>query len=124
MEDFKYYTLVGINLSRGKDMIPKFSRDFIMRWTTNEKDKANLANEMVKNKLYETSEKEAIEAVRLSEAYDLTGIRMRMRFCPEITAHLYETEFVLTDEWLDILIESANVSDYGKKQLAESQIRI
>lgn len=124
MGEFKYYTLVGVNLSRGKDMIPKFSRDFLMRWTTNEKESASLAQEMIKNKLFETTEKEAVNAVGLSEAYDIQGIKMRLRFCPEITAHLYETDFVLTDDWLDILIDSANYCDYGKKQLAESQIKI
>ena len=124
MGEFKYYTLFGVNLSRGKDMIPKFSRDFLLRWTTNERETANLAQEMVKNELFKTTEKEAIEACGFSEAFDLTGIRIRMRYCPEITAHLFETDFVLTDEWLNILIDSANYSDHGKKQLADSRINI
>jgi len=125
MDKFKYYTLFGVELSQGKDMKPVLKKDFTYRWTTNERESADLAMNMVDNKLFKTSKKEAIEAVGLNvDAAMISGIKSRMMFCPQITAHLFETDFVLENDCIEILIDAANVSDYGKKQLAESQIRL
>jgi len=125
MEDFSYYTLFGVNLGMDKDMKPKFSRDFILRWTTNEKEGAKLASLVYKDKIFKTTEKEAILLAGIGdEAYSLKVIKIRMRFCPEISAHLFKTEFPLEDDWIDILLEAANVSDYGKKQLADTKINL
>jgi hypothetical protein len=125
MEEFKYYTLFGVELTQGKDMKPNLARDFIHRWTTNERESAKLAMCMVDNKMYKTSKKEAVEAVGLGiDAACISGIKSRMMFCPQITAHLFETDFVLEDDYIEILIDAANVSDFGKEQLAASQIRL
>ncbi len=125
MDEFKYYTLFGVELSQGEDMKPVLKKDFTYRWTTNERESADLAMNMVNNKLFKTSKKEAVKAVGLSvDAAMISGIKSRMIFCPQITAHLFETDFVLDNDYIEILIDSANVSDYGKKQLAESKIRL
>ncbi len=125
MEDFKYYTLFGVNLKHDKDMIPYFERDFLLRWTSNEKKGAELASAISKDEIFKTSENEAILLAGIgNEAYSLKGIKMRMMFCPEISAHLFRTEFPLEDEWINILLESANVSDCGKKQLADSKVNL
>jgi len=125
MEDFKYYTLFGVELTQGKDMRPALQKDFTYRWTTNERKSADLAMNMVDNKLFKTSKKEAVKAVGLNvDAAMISGIKSRMMFCPQITAHLFETDFVLDDDSIEILIDAANVSDYGKEQLAASRIRL
>ena len=125
MGEFKYYTLFGVELTQGRDMKPNLSRDFIHRWSTNEKDSAELAMHMVNNKIFKTTKKEAVEAVGLGvDAACISGIKSRMMFCPQITAHLFETDFVLDNDSIEILIDAANVSEYGKRQLAASQIRL
>jgi len=125
MEDFKYYTLFGVELTQGKDMKPNLSRDFIHRWSTNERKSAELAMHMVNNKIFKTTKKEAVYAVGLGiDAAMISGIKSRMMHCPQITAHLFETDFVLDNDSIEILIDAANVSDYGKEQLAAAQIRI
>lgn len=125
MDDFKYYTLFGVRLSNGPDMKPKFSRDFIIRWTSNERQACKLAQAMIENKMLPTTKIEAIKAVGLDqEAAGITGIKLRMQFNPDISAHLFETDFVLEDEWVQIMIEAANVGDYGKEKLAEARIRL
>jgi hypothetical protein len=125
IERFKYYTLFGVRISTDKNMKPTFSRDFVLRWTSNERKSCDLAKEMLKNELFKTTPKEAIEAVGLeSESAQITGISARLRANQDITAHLFETDDVLTNNWLDILIEAANTSDYGKNQLAKAKIRM
>ena len=125
MEDFKYYTLFGVELSQDKNMKPIYKKDFTYRWSTNEREMADLAMHMVDNKLFKTSKKEAVEAVGLfMDATNISGIKSRMMFCPQITAHLFETDFVLDNDSIQILIDAANVSDSGKRQLVEAQIRI
>ena len=125
MGEFKYYTLFGVELTQGKDMKPNLARDFIHRWTSNERESIKLAMCMVNNKMYKTSNKEAIEAVGMDmDAACISGIKSRLMFCPQITAHLFETDFVLDDDSIEILIDAANISDYGKRQLASSRIRI
>jgi len=123
--DFKYYTFFGVRLSHGDDMVPKYSRDFILRWTTHERDLCNLAQAMIDNKMFPTTSAEAVAAVGMSnEAYSISAIKMRMTFNPDVTAHLFETDWVLEDEWLQIMIDAANVSDFGKQKLAEARIKI
>ncbi len=125
MEDFKYYTLFGVELTQSKDMKPNLARDFIYRWTTNERESAGLAMHMVNNKIFKTTKKEAVEAVGLGvDAACISGIKSRLMFCPQLTAHLFETDFVLDNNSIQILIDAANVSDYGKEQLAASRIRL
>jgi len=125
MEDFKYYTLFGVALTQDKDMNPVFKKDFTYRWTTNEKDSADLAMNMVNNKIFKTTKKEAVQAVGLGvDAANISGIKCRLMFCPEITAHLFETNFVLDNEYIQILIDAANVSKFGKEQLVASQIKL
>jgi len=125
MKDFKYYTLFGVRLRRGDNMIPKYDRDFLLRWTSHERTNADRAKAMVDNKMFKTTDGQAIAAVGIgNEAHSIHGIKLRVIYNPEISSHLYETDFVLTDEWLDLLIDSANYSDHGKKMLAESKIRL
>ena len=125
MEEFKYYTLFGVELTQGKDMIPVLKKDFTHRWSTNERKNAELAMCMVDNKMYKTSKKEAVEAVGLGiDAACISGIKSRIMFCPQITAHLFETDFVLDDDDIETLIYAANVSDSSKKLLANAQIRL
>ncbi len=125
MENFKYYTLFGVRMDRGNNMDSILSRDFIMRWSTNEINAALFGIEMFNNEMFKTSKEEALHAVGLTqEGVSLAGIKIRMMHCSEITAHLFETDFVLEDDWIDILIGAANVSEDGKKQLIEAQIKI
>lgn len=125
MEVFEYCTFFGVRLGRDKDMIPKFSIDFIMRWTTNDKENSKLAEEMIKNELFKTTSAEAVEAVGLGEiASNLSSVSLRMRFNPDITAHMFVTKFPMTDEWLQTMIDYANICDDGKKKLSEALIRI
>jgi hypothetical protein len=125
MEDFKYYTLFGVRLSHGPDMKPKFSRDFLLRWTTNERQACNLAQAMIDNKMFPTTKIEAIKAAGLDqEAAGISGIILRMQFNPDISAHLFETEFPLEDQWVQILIDAANVGDFGREKLAEARVRL
>jgi len=125
MDEFKYYTLFGVELSQGKDMKPILKKDFTYRWSTNERKSAELAMHMINNKIFKTTKKEAVDAVGLGvDAAMISGIKSRMMFCPQITAHLFETDFVLDNDYIEILIDAANVSDYGKEQLAASQIRL
>jgi len=125
MEDFKYYTLFGVELTQTKDMKSILKRDFIYRWTTHEKEKAELAMCMVDNQMFKTTKKEAIQAVDLGiDATNISGIKSRMMFCPQITSHLFETDFILDDDSIQILIDSANVSEYGKKQLADAIVKL
>ena len=125
MGDFKYYTLFGVELTQGKDMRPVLKKDFTHRWTTNEREAATLAMNMVDNKIFKTDKKEAVQAVGLEvDSACISGIKSRMMFCPQISAHLFETDFVLDDDSIEILIDAANVSDFGKEQLAAAQIKL
>ncbi len=125
MKDFKYYTLFGVRLSCDADMKPKYSRDFILRWTTNEREACDLAKMMIENELAPTPQNEALEAVGITEeGASIFAIQTRLRFNPEITTHLFETDFVLMDDWVQIMIDAANVSDYGKEKLAEARIKM
>jgi hypothetical protein len=125
MDGFKYYTLFGVNLTRGENMNPKYSKDFILRWTSNEIESAKLAEQMRDNLLFKTTEKEAIQSVGLGpEAASLTGIKARMSFCSEISAHLVHTDFPMNDEDIEMLIDTANYCESSRKTLAEAQIKL
>lgn len=125
MDGFRYYTLFGVNLTRGEDMNPIYSRDFIFRWTSNERENAELAEQMKNNLLFKTTGKEAIEAVGLGpELTNLTGIKTRMMHCPEISAHLVSTDFPMCDEDIDILVDTANYSKSSIKTLVDSRIKL
>ena len=125
MEKFKYYTLFGVEVSVGKNMEPVFKPDFLYRWTSNERKSVNIANSMVDNQLFKTTKKEAIDALNLNEeCTSISGIKSRLMFCPQISAHLFETDFVLTHEDINVIIESANSSEHGRKLLSDSKVRI
>lgn len=125
MDVFRYYTLFGVNLTRGEDMNPSYSRDFIFRWTSNERESAKLAEQMKDNLLFKTTGAEAVESVGLGpELTNLTGIKIRMLHCPEISAHLVSTDFPMRDEDIDILVDTANYSDSSIKTLVDSRIKL
>jgi len=125
MEDFKYYTLFGVNLSHDNDMIPKFSRDFIMRWTSNERENSKFAKSLSDDQLFKMDQMEAMNVAGIGqEGCDIIGIKTRLMFCPEISAHLFETNFVMTDEYVDIMIELANIDKSGRELLAKAKIKI
>ncbi len=48
----------------------------------------------------------------------------RLRYCPDISAHLFITDFVMRDEDVDIMIQAANVCDSSRELLASSKIRL
>ena len=125
MENFKYYTLFGVGISTNSDMMPTFERDFLYRWTSHEKEKAELAQEMINNEMFKTNRKEAVKAVGLEiDAAILGAIKIRMVHQGGLTAHLFVTDEMLDDEWIKTIIDSANSSGYGKKVLAESKIKL
>ena len=97
----------------------------MFQWSSAEFQNAQLAQAMTENELFPTTKEEAIAAVGLGrETASLAGIQMRMRFNPDLTAHLVTTEFMICAEDIDIIIHSANVSDHGRQLLAQSKIRL
>lgn len=125
MDVFKYYTLFGVSIKKNRDLTTTLERDFIFRWTTNERESANLALEMSNNKLFKTSKEEAMKSVgMINEAVNISGIISRLKFCPDISAHLFETDFVMTNEYVDIMIQAANVCDSSRELLVAATIRM
>lgn len=126
MEDFKYYTMFGVRADTDtKTMTPKFARDFVLRWTTNEREACKLAQAMVDNEMCPTTSMEACDAVGIThEASAIEAVAMRVRFNPSITVHLFETDWLCENEFIDIMINAANVSDFGKEKLVESRINL
>lgn len=125
MESFKYYTLFGVSIKKNKNLTTSLERDFILRWSSNERESAELAVQMMNNKIFKTSEREALDSVGLNfEALNINGIRSRMRFCPEISAHLFETDFVMTNKDVDIMIKAANVCDSSRELLVSAKVNL
>jgi len=125
MDDFKYYTLFGVNIKKHKNLTTTLERDFIFRWSTNERKAANLALAMTNNQLFKTTRKEAMIAVGLTpEAVNIAGIISRIHFCENISAHLFETDFVMSNKDVDIMIEAANICESSRELLVASTIKL
>lgn len=126
MDGYKHqhHTLFGVVLESTKSMKPYYARDFIMRWTSDDLENSKLAIDMVNNEMLPTTKEEAVDAVGLKPLFsEFNAVQIRAKTNPNITVHLVHTDFYLHDEDVEMLINNANHSKFGRKELVKSKIR-
>jgi len=118
----KYYYFIGVRTRVGNDLVPKLSCDFILKYTSDEIKKIDLARAMVDNELFPTSQTEAIDAVELNSLNDeINAISMRVRFNP-ISVHKFISSHELDEDWFDMYVNLANNCDYTRQKLVDARI--
>jgi len=121
----KYYYIIGVRGRVGRNMLPTLSCDFVLKYTTEEIEKVDIAKAMVENELFPTSASEAVDAVELSSLNcSLKAMSLRVRMNPDISVHKFVSDYELEDEWFDMYIKTANMCEDTRKKLIESRIRM
>jgi len=94
-----------------------------IHFTNDEVEKLQYAAMLSIDKLFKTTNSEAIESVDCQDlVYSLSAMKMGAA-ANQCTLHHFSSEFEMDDEDLGTIVNAANTSDYFKDKLIKSSIR-
>lgn len=121
-----YHCIIAVEVhpaTAGKLSGKMFLKYRPIRFTNVEVDKMQHAAMLSVDKLFKTSNSEAIATVGCQELSSaLSAIKMAAA-ANQCSLHHFSSAFEIDEESLSTLVESANYSDYFKEKLKHSRIR-
>ena len=124
MDGFNYYYIFGVRLERKEDLTPKISLDFMIEYNDNDVDNCNLAQAMIENELFPTTNREATEACNLKRIGAELQAAKFMISANNLTVHKIKSDIPLDREDLHSFVDVCNYSKESLKKLKEAEIRI
>ena len=94
-----------------------------IHFTNDEVEKMQYASMLSVDKLFKTSNSEAIEAVGCQELSSSLAAMKIAAAANQCTIHHFSSEFEIDEESLSTIVKAANNSDYFKEKLKHSRIR-
>jgi len=121
---YNYYYIFGVRQISTKELKLKLIVDFIIDYTPKDIENAEMAKNMVENKIFSTTESEAIDSNNLNElSHNLTAMRLRCRM-NNISVHKIKTEYPMEPEDIEMFVAAAEYSEDTRKKLNEARINL
>ena len=123
MDKYHYIIWVAAHSALAGEKAGKLYMKYFLSYTKEEIHEFNIAQTMIKNEMWPTTTKEALEGTKCSEVMgSLYGLKLSAQ-ANQATIHHFTTEFETEAKFFESLVDLANVSKSQRELLDKSRIR-
>jgi hypothetical protein len=117
---FKYY--FGVRVDSTLENSGRLELDGMLEITEEDIKNAKLAESMIKNEIWKTTNKEALEACHLEHLTAIIAMQYRAN-ANNLSLHMIQTDFKLKEKDLRMWVDSCNYDKVAKQKLIDSKVR-
>lgn len=119
-----YHYIVGVATKTMRSSKPgEIYMKYLLRFTNEEIVRVRDAVRLSHDKLFPTTQKEALIVTDTSELVYSLSAMLRSASANDATLHHFSSDMKMKDEDLEMVVKAANYSDSSMKQLMQARIR-
>ena len=118
-----YLLSVGIHSMIGKNPGKMFLKHGPVHFTNEDVENLRSAAILSQDKLFKTSDRECLknfECTEVAGSVRYMGLAANANMC---SVHHFSSQYEISDEWFENLVDLANVSEHNKELLIKSRVR-